>query len=607
MKTKLIIYFQSLDNSRGRLPTAVGSTGNCLPPRSSNTSENNDMHKITSSASSPGENSRSKENSRLCISRAQSENSDIPHSSASFPQLNQMHQHSHVSDKIKRQEKKTEQDEAMLKLSKDFEKTFLEDNGSSPPWHELTMPTNSLEKRNEFIKVHNFDGATMILSDTNLSLYPDKDKRSVYSEDEALNENKQEYHRPRMILGGNNNVRKPIGEDERIDIEEGNRKLREMLGLSDVRSEHDIKTMHQTLHQPHPPTPPTRLPEVHQQAHYATLPDPLNQRFPGVYQQSSMQTMGNSPMTRLQFSGNKLPQHVGMPQQMYCMAPNILVPPPPIGGQGPNRNQVLYPQMIQNVSSASRVPQGMIRVPLVYMQPMPMGMAGLHPTNNNHNNSSSSNPHVNTSNIITINTSENDFSNGDKGARGIKPNIQKIKPTLLKMRQMQDEFPGTFQTFTTPATEEQQNPRLRRTRTNPWDSDLDHDFSNSLTSKGNGLDNLPGNGTQSDVLDYSGMNYQDMSRYKFETDSNPYEQKTTPSMQQWSAATADMHPEQLDMLPVKRAMPEDGGAGRVCWPDMELMIPTNRDHLQAARRSNKPMGSNRANLISIIPKTFGED
>ncbi|XP_005097200.1 uncharacterized protein LOC101857561 [Aplysia californica] len=606
--------------------SALGSAQNMNRQRNTESS-----NYLPSSASSPGESCLNKEETpRLRNSEA----SSTMLSSASLSHLTLLQQHQHQVDKNEQKETEQEGDGSVFKLSEDLDNTFLEDNLPSAPWHELALAPEDVGdtdgktgKIDEYEKVQNFDDATGILNDQELlspyrcigmrkhftlaeqSLSNNKPSRPEVQPGKAQSENQ----RPRMILGGNS-CRQTMEDKEKVDMEESNRRLREMLGLT--RQEKDENSVGAPSCM--------RMQDIPMQNQYSPSPTSMNSnQFHGMFPQNNAaaQSMANASMSRMQLPGHKLPNAMGMAQQMYCV-PNILVPPPPVPSQGSNRTPgMIFPGMMANMSSTSRFPQGMIRVPFVdmsrfvYVHQVPMNMSGTHP-NNNHNNSSSSNPHVNTSNIITINTSENDFStNGqnDKGCRGMKSNNIKSKAALMKLRSSSEEFAVPFHALR-PSMEDPLCQRTVKTRTNPWDPDLDHDFSNSLISKANSVDNTHGNGightttgTPAEIIcgsDYT-FSYADMSNLQ-PSQMSAEQSSKSQNVMQWPAA-ADMHPEMLDMLPVRRGMPEENSNGRLCWPDMELMMPTSREQLQAVRRSNKPMGSNRANLISIIPKGSGDN
>ncbi|XP_059150578.1 uncharacterized protein DDB_G0283357-like isoform X2 [Physella acuta] len=525
-----------------------------------------------------------------------------PHGSASMSQLTSLQQQARVS----------KAEESVFKISEDLEKTYLDN--SKTPWHEMVNEEgcgneyeidNGSGSNDKYVQVQNYDGTTMLLSDQDIAALRSNGSSRLYGNQmhakEQMEQNQgmnmtriEEPPRPRMILGANS-VKQANEEKIKAEVEESNRRLREMLGLFPNKE------------QPSSGAGSIRMPENCVTSQPSVLMSGQMLQQGGA----TAHALTTGQLSRMQMAGGKLQTSMGMAQQMYCV-PNILMPP-----QSPNSNRqsnlVPIQGVMSNMASTSRFPQGMIRVPfvdmsrVVYVHQMPVNMTSPHP-NNNHNNSSSSNPHVNTSNIITINTNDNDFSStgqGDKSSRQLRSGGMKSKTAFIKMRSGSEEFTVPILGMR-PSLDDNVCPRLIKTRTNPWDQDLDHDFSNSLMSKAVSMENITGFCTASNVPDPNIMNpevnlmYPDMSNLQNGAPNNPDPNTKTATFMQWPAS-ADMHPEMLDMLPVRRAMPEDCGTGRLSWPEMEFLM-SSREQLQTARRSNKPMGSNKANLISIIPK-----
>ncbi|KAI8771845.1 hypothetical protein BgiBS90_027380, partial [Biomphalaria glabrata] len=536
-----------------------------------------------------------------------------PHTSVSMSHLSVLQQ-----QQQQQQRQKTE--ESVYKISEELEKTYLDDAGSSTPWHEMQPDENcrdheescsqdyNLESNpDKYVHLHNMDGSTMILSDQDLAslrsnsssrLYSNQPKDQVDQTQGAQISRNQEPPRPRMILGANSLKQSSTDEKVKAEVEESNRRIREMLGLYPNKEQSNATAVR--MQDNSVPTQQT-----------ASLV--MNGQIQGLLQQGAAHSLSPGQISRMQMSGNKIQAPMAMAQQMYCV-PNILMPQQSVQTPSGTRQSNLVPiqGMMTSVPSNSRFPQGMIRVPfvdmsrVVYVHQMPVNVSSQHP-NNNHNNSSSSNPHVNTSNIITINTNDNDFSvngQGDKSGRPIRSSGVKSKTTFIKMRSGSEEFTVPILGMR-PAIDDAVCPRLIKTRTNPWDQDLDHDFSNSLMSKAVSMENISGVADPNLCNPEVTMMYPDISTLQNGALAAADPASKTATFMQWPAS-ADMHPEMLDMLPVRRAMPEDCGTGRLCWPEMEFLM-SSRDQLQSARRSNKPMGSNKANLISIIPKSNGAD
>lgn len=526
-------------------------------------------------------------------------------------------------------------DSSVFKLSEDLEKTFLDDTPSTP-WHELTSQ-ESLDNdfstddsscdKDKFGKLQTFNGTSLIFNEQEGASLHSSDSCRVYdgqrnSKDQRLQpglgnpmtgtqitSSQQGVSRPRMILGANS-VKQVNDDKVKADVEESNRRLRQMLGLAPPKDQCNSAS-----------ASATRIQESSQQSPQTPSPGLLTAgQTQGPYNQGNSQG-ATGQMHRMQVTGSKIQAPVGLAQQMYCV-PNILMPPPSVQSQNSARQSNVIPiqGVMAGVGSSSRFPQGMIRVPfvdmsrLVYFHQMPVSMSSVHPSNNNHNNSSSSNPHVNTSNIITINTSDNDFSasgQGDKSGRHVRSSTGKSRTAFLKMRSgCGDEFAVPI-LGVRPSLDDSMCPRLVKSRTNPWDQDLDHDFSNSLMSKTVSIDNMSGACASSTIADPNfvnpelGLVYPDLANLHGANQSSVEQTAKTATFMQWPAS-ADMHPEMLDMLPMRRTVSEDCASGRLCWPEMEFLM-SSREQLQSARRSNKPMGSNKANLISIIPKENASD
>ncbi|KAH9507934.1 hypothetical protein Btru_053258 [Bulinus truncatus] len=567
-------------------------------------------------------NARHTENlNKLRISRAFSDPNSTnsifrpaPHSSASLSHLSALQQ--------QQQRHKTE--DSVYKISEELEKTYLDGTTNSTPWHELQSEENcrpedencaqdcELENSDKYVQVQSLDGSTMVLSDQELASLRSNSSSRIYnnqakdqvdqSQTQGLQISRsQEPPRPRMILGANSLKQSPTDEKMKAEVEESNRRISEMLGLFPNKEQSSCNN----------PTS-VRIQENSMQ-NQQTASLVMNGQLQGIIQQGNAHSLSTGQISRMQVAGSKLQAPMAMTQQMYCV-PNILMPQNPVPSPAASRQSNLVPiqGMMTSMPSASRFPQGMIRVPfvdmsrVVYVHQMPVNISSTHP-NNNHNNSSSSNPHVNTSNIITINTNDNDFSasgQNDKSGRPIRSSGIKNKTTFIKMRSGSEEFAVPILGMRPSMDDAAACPRPIKTRTNPWDQDLDHDFSNSLMSKTVSLENISGLTDPSMCPSDVTMMYPDLST--FQSGNLPSDPATkTATFMQWPAS-ADMHPEMLDMLPVRRAMPEDCGTGRLCWPEMEFLM-SSREQLQSARRSNKPMGSNKANLISIIPKNSAAD
>lgn len=521
-------------------------------------------------------------------------------------------------------------DNPVFKLSEDLEKTFLEDIPNTTPWHELTAQesidndfnADNGNNDNKYVKMANYNAPPMIMSNQDAVTLRSADTSRMYNNQQATKDirmqsalsgeqvpsNQQGPTAPRMILGANS-VKQANEDKVKADVEESNRRLRQMLGLAPIKEQcSSINVAGIRLQEGAQMPPQTPSPGIMSMG-----------QLSGPYtQNSSPVAAGQIP--RMQVSGGKIQTSVGLAQQMYCV-PNILMPPPSVQPQGAARQSNMIPiqGVMTSIGSGSRFPQGMIQVPfvdmsrLVYVHQVPVSMSSSHPSNNNHNNSSSSNPHVNTSNIITINTSDNDFSaggQGDKSGRHVRSNPGKNKTTFLKLRSGSEEFAVPI-IGVRPPLDDAMCPRLVKSRTNPWDQDLDHDFSNSLMSKTVSIENMAGACASSVTTDASfgspdiGLLYPDMSNIHGGGQAGMEQTAKTATFMQWPAA-ADIHPEMLDMLPMRRAVADDCASGRVCWPEMEFLM-SSRDQLQSARRSNKPVGSNKANLISIIPKENATD
>ena len=358
-------------------------------------STQNDDAVFGSSTSSPTGIIRKEDDNFNLGSHGFSDYNSIPLSNGSFSQINVFQQNQLKTDERK---DSTDTDDAILKLSDELEKTCL--SVPSTPWHELSanqsneISENDAEKMNDFIKLQNFDGTTMVLDDRSAGM-----RKAQFHQNGEMgqsiisrtprSESQQEVHRPRMILGGTSS-RQVIDDREQVDIEEGNRKLREMLGMPRQEREENA----------YAPSP-GRMHDVQAHNNFANMTTSMNA---AQYQQGMYQNGPQPPMTRLnQASGNRIPTSVGMHQQMYYVPQpqNYLVPPPPLPTQGVGRNQqMVYPQILTNPNTNGRFGQNMIRVPFVYVQQVPV--PNVHPSNNNHNNSSSSNPHDNRNNLATF-------------------------------------------------------------------------------------------------------------------------------------------------------------------------------------------------------------
>lgn len=495
---------------------------------------------------------------------------------------------SNIQLRMAQTDSKIESDDNILALSETLESTSMSNQPfeiptSSPPWYELAPVPSDVEN----IK-NPFDKPKTSTLQRNFSYLSDQavlSKPSIGSEgidvdvapkiESEVNNcvGNQGKSKPRMILGANatkvvlGNV-KQTGEIET----DSNRKLKEMLGVCQQDGEGMKNTSSKFKTIANGQTSPTFQPGN------------------GLPPSSNPYTNG-SQLPHIQMTGNRLTTNMNQPmQQMYCVS-NIVFPS---SGQGHPSNLVPTSGVMTNVSSSSRLPHGMMRVPLVdmsrfvYLQPFPMNVAQTHTPNNNYNNSSSSNPHVNTSNIITINTSENDFSvNGDRSGRSGKPGYRG-KALAGRARSATDEFP--IPVFGMRANDDgtsTKGVKIRNNNPNPWDQDLEHDFSSTLFSKMKKMEHGNSNPDMGYVFPEMVCNQQGAN-------------SSGSSFMQWPVA-ADMHPEMLDMLAVKKPV-DECGTSRVCWPDMEFMMPSTREQLQAVRKSNKPLGSNKANLISILPK-----
>ncbi|GFR87762.1 hypothetical protein ElyMa_000754700 [Elysia marginata] len=519
--------------------------------------------------------------------------------------------------KLQQQQQHSKQNSA-VPLSDQLEKTYLHDGLVSKPWHELANDDQSASdiqssvNRNKQIGRHLGQQESTTTYTTQAQ---GKDKCSNNNSDgTALKDQGRQVtsHRPRLILGANNMQTQKRETTQTDNLEESNRRLREMLGLShnaDAMGKPAGKSLHLQEN-------------VVSQAQLSSGMI-VNSAVPAhLMTNASMNGSG----TRLQIPNASMQSTQAINPQMYCV-PNILMPPPQAQTQTPNTSRPSG-MVLSSMASSARFP-GMIRLPyvdmsrVVYIQQMPVNVSSSQSTNNNHNNSTSSNPHVNVSNIITINT-DKDFSNSglpDKPARLVRQNMNKNKPTFFKVRSGSEEYSVPILGMRT-SVDDRGCTRQIKPRTNPWDQDLDQDFNSSLLSKAKaveqvaGLPNIP---TVAECVGATGEQSKSaglgpvMGAVAATTGAGSAGATTgaDPNLQmatfmQWPAS-ADMHPEMLDMLPVRRAGPEDCGmGGRVCWPDMEFML-TSRDQLQNARRSNKPMGSNKANLISIIPRGASVD
>ncbi|GFO44419.1 hypothetical protein PoB_007092400 [Plakobranchus ocellatus] len=509
---------------------------------------------------------------------------------------------------------------SLFSLSDELEKTYLSDGLVSKPWHELASEDHS---NNDFQMDSNSKQITgpSSLSATSPSFAASdvtKDRCSHNNtdgnlpKDQTIQTRQANTHRPRLILGANSLQTQKQRESSQVDnLEESNRRLREMLGLSPSNDQ---------IGKPASQSPYLQDTLSGQAQHPSGLV--TNSGVPGQLMTNSSM---NGPGTRVQLPNSNMQSSLSLNHQMYCV-PNILMPPPQAQPTTTSRTSNV---VLGGVNSSSPFP-GMIRLPyvdmsrVVYIQQMPVNVASSQPNNNNHNNSTSSNPHVNVSNIITINT-DKDFSNSgqsDKPGRLVRQNLNKNKTTFLKVRSGSEEYAVPILGMR-PSLDETACTRQIKRRTNPWDQDLDQDFNSSLLSKAKPVEQVTGLGTISNVADCVNGPAEQGKSHGVGTilgsggggassagqGGTPTGSETNMQMatfMQWPAS-ADMHPEMLDMLPVRRAGPDDCGmGGRVCWPDMEFML-TSRDQLQNTRRSNKPMGSNKANLISIIPRGNSTD
>ena len=513
--------------------------------------------------------------------------------------------------------------DSLISLSEELEKTYLNDGLTSKPWHELANeehgtsdfqfnPNSNKQISRQPSNSGNFPPFTPQVQSKDRCSHNNSDAATF--KDQGLQGRQVTTHRPRLILGANSvQSHKQRDSTQSDNLEESNRRLREMLGLS-PNCDQMGKPAGQGIHLQENIASQTQMPSS--MMHNNILPGHL----------MTNPTMNGSG-ARLQLPNTNMQTSQGMNSQMYCV-PNILMPPPQAQTPSTSRASSV---VLGSVNSSARFP-GMIRLPyvdmsrVVYIQQMPVNVSSSQSSNNNHNNSTSSNPHVNVSNIITINT-DKDFSNGglqEKPGRLIRQNISKNKPTFFKVRSGSEEYTVPILGMR-PSVDDRGCTRQIKPKTNPWDQDLDQDFNSSLLSKAKAVEQVAGLGNISAVGDcVAGTGEQAKSSAvgtglgggggggggsgagsggaSGGVDAN----LQMATFMQWPAS-ADMHPEMLDMLPVRRAGPEDCGiGGRVCWPDMEFML-TSRDQLQNARRSNKPMGSNKANLISIIPRGSSTD